>query len=390
MKTKIAILLLLLGLKNIQAQIAEIPFELKNNLILLKVKVNDIVGNRTFLFDTGATSDLLDTSTANKLGLKPNYKQDVAGAGGSKSYDIILSQKLTLNSQISIDETHLVLADLSKIKERLERDFDGIIGYSLLKKYITKIDYEHQKILLFDKIGQIDLSGYKSIPFTFDNGIPIPQFDINIKLKNGQSFTDKILFDSGAGLTLLINTPYNNKNEISKNAGKSLIESFENLHGKSVSESIAIKSMQINDFNFGEMIVSIAHDKAGVSSYKNYLGILGADIISKFDVVLDYSTSTLYLKPNKTFDQPFEFPLSGIKLKKRDNKIIVNRVQKTSSAYKKGIRKGDELIAINNDTSKNLQMYRDYLKKENNVVNMLIKSTAGNTKKIDLKLKRLL
>lgn len=391
MKTiTITLLLVLIIPVHLNAQIAEIPFDLKNGLILLDVNINDNTEASTFIFDTGATSDLLDSTTANKLGLKANHKQAVLGAGGAKSYDIILNQKLTLQNKIEIDNTHLVLTDLTKLKDVFERNFDGIIGYSLLKKYITKIDYENQKILLYDKIKNVDTIGYKAIPFEFGNGIPIPQFDISITLRNGESYTDKILFDSGAGLTLLINTPYNEKYKLNKKAGKSLISKSENLHGESISENIAIESMNLGGYELNEMVVSIAHDKNGVSSYENYLGILGAKVISRFNIVLDYSSSTLYLKPNNTFSKSFEFPLSGIKLKKVDDNIIIVRIEKTSSAYKKGIRKGDKLISVNKDSSGDITIYRGFLKKQGNEVNLVIINSEGKTKKIKLELKRLL
>lgn len=374
----------------LNAQIAEIPFELKNNLILLKVNINDDSKYKTFVFDTGASSDLLDSTTASKLGLKANYKQDISSGSGKKSYDIILHQKLTLQNKIEIDSTHLVISDLTKIKDKLERDFDGIIGYSLLKRYITKVDYESQKILLYYKIKSVDTIGYTAIPFEFANGIPIPQFDISVTLNNGESFTGRILFDSGAALTLLINTPYNEKSKLSQTAGKSMISSKESLHGTSISEKVAIKSMNISGYELSEMIISIAHDEDGVSSYENYLGILGAEIISKFDMILDYSSSTLYLKPNKTFNKPFEFPLSGIGLKKVNGNIIIDRVEKTCSAYIKGIRKGDKLISINKDSLGDITVYRDLLKKENDKVCLTIINSEGKTKKIKFKLKRLL
>lgn len=390
MKTIIAFFLVSISVFNLNAQIAEIPFELENDLILLKVYINDNIEARTFVFDTGATSDLLDSTTANKLGLKSNYKKNVSGAGGEKSYDIVLNQRLTLQSKIEIDSTHLVLTDLTKLKDAFKKDFDGIIGYSLLKKYITKIDYENQKILLYNKIENVDTIDYKAIPFEFGNGIPIPQFDISITLKNGESFTGKILFDSGAGLTLLINTPYNEKNKLSKKAGKSLISESENLHSKSIAEDIAIESMDIGGYKLSEMVVTIANDKDGVSSYENYLGILGAAVISRFDIILDYSSFTLYLKPNKNFVNPFKFPISGITLNKVNDNVIITDIEKTSLAYKKGIRKGDKLISINKNASGDIKIYRKLLKKEGEMVNLVIINSDGETKKLQLILKRLL
>jgi hypothetical protein len=391
MKTIITTLLLTFIISiSSNAQIAEIPFELKDGIILLEVTINDNTEASTFVFDTGAAADLLDSTTANKQGLIANYKQEVSGAGGTKSYDIILNQKLKLQNKIEIDSTHIVLSDLTKLKNKLERNFDGIIGYSLLKKYITKIDYENQKILLYNKIENVDTLGYKPISFELGNGLPIPQFDITITLRNGESYTDKILFDSGAALTLFINTPYNEKYKLNEKSGKSLISKSENLHGTSIKEDIAIESMNFAGFEFKEMVVSIANDKSGVSGYEGYLGILGAKVISRFNIILDYSTATIYLKPNNTFSKSFEFPLSRIGLKKVDDNIIVDRIEKTSSAYKKGIRKGDKLISINKDSSGDIENYRELLRNEGEKVSLVIINSGGKTKKIKLKLKRLL
>lgn len=315
MKT-IILLLALIAPICLNAQIAEIPFALKDGLILIEVNINDNTAASTFIFDTGATSDLLDSNYANKLGLEANYKEEVSGAGGTKSYDIITNQVLKIQNKIKINNTHFVLTDLSKLKDSFEKNFDGIIGYSLLRKYITKVDYENQKILLYNKMDNVDTTGYKAINFEFENEIPIPQFNISITLRNGETYTDKILFDTGAALTLLINTPYNKKYKLSKKDGKKTMSKSENLHGESISTDIAIQSMNIGGYELNEMVVSIANDKSGVSSYKNYLGILGAEIISRFNLILDYSSLTLYLKPNNTFSKPFEFPPSEIKPKK--------------------------------------------------------------------------
>ena len=105
-KATILLFSILLTSNFLNAQIAEIPFELKKDLILLKVNINDETETNTFLFDTGATSDLLDSTTAKRMGLKANYQQDVSGAGGTKTYDIILSQKLTVNSEVEVNNTH--------------------------------------------------------------------------------------------------------------------------------------------------------------------------------------------------------------------------------------------------------------------------------------------
>jgi C-terminal processing protease CtpA/Prc len=117
---------------------------------------------------------------------------------------------------------------------------------------------------------------------------------------------------------------------------------------------------------------------------------LGGKVISRFNLIIDYSSSLLYLKPNNKFGESFEFPLSGIRLKKVDNSIIIDRIEKTSSAYKKGIRKGDKLISINKDSSGDIENYRELLRNEGEKVSLVIINSGGKTKKIKIKLTRLL
>ena len=375
---------------SLNAQIAEIPFELNNDLVLIKLKINDLSEYKTFVFDTGATADVIDSTSAQTLGLKANYKHEASGASGKKSYDIILNQKLSLNDNANVENTLLVIADLTKLKQALGKDFDGIIGYSLINKYITKVDYDNKKIVLFDKIQDVDTTGYEAIPFKFEHGMPIPQFDISITLNNGETYTDKILLDSGASRTLIVNMPYNKKHNLTQKSGKSIVSKSEDLHGETFPESIAIKSITVGGYTLNDMAIIVSNDEDGVNSYDNYMGLLGAEVINRFDVILDYSNFMLYIKPNSSFNKTFEFPVSGIDLKKVDNDIVITWVVETSEAYKEGIRTGDKVISINDDATGNIAAYRALLKKENDTARLTIIDSEGETKKIKLKLERLL
>lgn len=373
------------------AQVAEIPFELGDDgHIFLKVKVNNSNETLNFIFDTGATSDLLDPAIAKQYGLQPDYQQDVQGAGSTTTYDVVLNQRLILSEKVIIDQTHLVLVDLGRLNEVADETFDGIIGYSLLKKYVVQFDYLEQKLLLFERLEDVLINGYEAISFEFGQGIPIPQFDIEFALNNGDSFRGKVFFDTGAALTLLMNSPFSQRNKIAEKAVKSLISKSDNLNKTSISEEVAIKSIKIGNFLLGPLTAGIAHDEEGVSGYEEYLGILGSRIAKRFHVVLDYQSKTLFLKPNATFQSPFEFPVSGISLKRSGQEIIVASVSKQSPAYKLGIREGDQVLSINGDQSKLLVTYRRYLEEEGKVAHLKLKTPNEEMRTIKLELKRLL
>jgi hypothetical protein len=381
---------LYLGLGKIAAQIAEIPFDLKNDIILIELKVNDHESPKAFVFDTGASYDVLDKGVAASLGLKANYKQEARGAGGAQSVDIVQNQRFMFNNLVVAENSNVVLLDLSRLRRKLERNFDGIIGYSLISKHVTKIDYDNQKILLYNNIQEVNTDSYTRIPFQFMNGIPIPQLDITITLKNNHKYHGTVFFDSGAALTLSVNTPYNKRHKLNKKVNRLLVSETENLNSKSISKDITIKSMTLGGYNLDEMVISLANDKEGVSSYKGYLGILGAKVISRFNFILDYSSSTLYIKPNAKFSEPFEFPLSGLTLKKDNGNIVISRVQENCEAWQKGVRQGDRLVAINSITGKDIDFYRELLKEEGKTCRLVLIDSTGKSKEAHITLKRLL
>lgn len=375
----------------LNAQIATIPFEIQDNgHIYIKVKVNNSSEVLNFVFDTGATADVLDKEIAKKLSIKATYKQSIQGTGGSKSYDIATNQQLFLPDNIVLRNTNLVFTDLSRFHDSSDDSFTGIIGYSLLRRYITKMDYQNKQLVLYEKIIDVDINNYFKIPFRFDRGIPIPQFDISIQLKNGETFTGKILFDSGAGLTLSINTPFKKNNNIDKKISKSIISKSESLSKASISEKVAISSLTIGRFTFKDLTIKISNEEQGVSAYEGYLGILGAQIIKRFNVVLDYNTKTLYLKPNSYYPKEFEFPLSGIRLKKKNGVIVIDTVSETSPAYKAGLRNGDKIVSGNGKKSNLLKYFQDLFKNEGNTVTLEVKTSSGKLKSCTFKLKRLL
>jgi C-terminal processing protease CtpA/Prc len=138
------------------------------------------------------------------------------------------------------------------------------------------------------------------------------------------------------------------------------LQKTENLSKKSISETVAIKAFKIGNYTFKDLTVLIANDTQGVSAYDGYLGVLGANIIKRFSAILDYTTKTLYLKPNSNFDSKFNFPVSGLRIKQLERHIRMEQVETTSDAYKSGIREGDKIISINEDVSLDLRTYRKF------------------------------
>lgn len=374
------------------AQQLIIPFESPDNkYILIKLPLENAKDSITYFFDTGATATLLDKDFARKINLKPNHKQDVTGASGKVSYEILVGQKIILSNNEKIENVNLVFENLSRLRKALGRNFDGIIGNDIIKQYITKIDFDKKQITLFSKTEKPSVDGYTGIAFQFKNDIAIPQFPITIELSNNTVYSGDILFDSGAsGINLLMNTPFSIKNNVISKLPKFVNGNSSDLSGNSVSTTAEIKNIKIAGFTFNKLPFDISSDKAGVSSYEDYLGILGSGIINRFNLILDYDAKKLYIKPNSFFDDDFEFPVSPIKINEIDKKITISSVIEGSDAERLGLKNGFQILSINNLENQDIDVYRKLLKQEGKKVKIKYIDSNNKAKTAKLTLKRLL
>jgi len=289
-------LLTFLCVVNICAQQIKLPFELSkdNKSIFIKLPLENQKDSLLFFFDTGAGTTLVDRKIAEKYHLKANYKAEVMGAGGKQLYNQY------------IDNTNFVLDDdISRLNKHFDKKIDGIIGSAILNNYLTKIDFETRTISLDKFDDSVNYDGYEKIPFEFYNGIP--KFPITFELKNNEKFSGNVLFDSGAGLTLLVNTLYKDKNNLLHKIGERTSINSGNLTSTTKYDEGLIRSIQIGNTIIKDenLKIALSSDKRGVSSSDDLLGILGSKIIYRFNFILDYKNKNLYLKPNHLFYKDF-------------------------------------------------------------------------------------
>lgn len=309
MKKNLYILFILIW-SSMNAQVSEIPFEMFGSHIAIQINVNDVKEKAWFIFDTGAPTSILDETYAKKIRLESNSQKSLGGvSGGRSNYSMVKNQQITIRGSIDINNINLVISDLSRLSIDLKKDVVGIIGYDILKNYRVAIDFDTNIISFTNFNEDLLAEGYDSIDFEFGNGIPIPQFNISFELKNGEIFKGRIFFDTGAGLALMLNTPFISKHGITKKITKNSEFKGDGFSGKMSIQQTQIKTLTIGEFTFKELPVSLPSINQGVGAMPGYLGILGNDVIKRFNLIIDYKKMKLYLKPNQHKNDEFKmFP----------------------------------------------------------------------------------
>lgn len=339
-----------------------IPFEFTNNLIIIDIQFNQTFPLR-FIFDTGAEYTILTQKTfADIGGLRYVKKFSIMGADMKTELVAYLARNahLRLGRMIAPNEAMLVLAeDYFRYDEIAGLNIHGILGADFFRRYIVEINYESRQITLTKpEYFKRSMKKYQAIPIEVTKNKPYLKADVDLTGDSTRNL--KFLMDTGASLPLLIYTDTDTTMTIPPNAlpgniGRGLGGFLSGYQGR-------IQTLQFSDFNFKEVITSFqASDsiQLDLRLINNRNGIIGNEILSRFNVVFDYWNEVIYLKPNKNYRNKFKYDRSGLILiasGKNLNRYTVQYVVPNSPADEANIQKGDTILKINRVSTKILTM----------------------------------
>ncbi len=276
-----------------------IPFTLgKDNFIHIKGKINGSE-DFDFIFDTGAGSIVLTENGIKKIvNLKFDGITQNIGSGGSKTRQTGSLNNLEIGGLIWFN-----LPIISINYNGLLRT-DGIIGDNVFEDKIVEIDYD-QKIIVVHSSLPTMTSEYSKNEMRYRTGQPF----IELTLINGnKKFSSWFLFDTGSKFGLSINSSFAAKNNL-----YGTMESIGTRRGKG-SDGVTIKSKTVllPRLLVGNLEVSeIPIDIETVSSNGGLkYGIIGNDILKRFNTIIDYQNGKVYLRTNKLINEPYDKPFN--------------------------------------------------------------------------------
>jgi predicted metalloprotease with PDZ domain len=151
-------------------------------------------------------------------------------------------------------------------------------------------------------------------------------------------------------------------------------------------ELIVIKEVKLGPFRFRNVPVHIFDDVYNVSSYPYMGGLIGNDILRRFNVILNYGRSDIYITPNTHYTEPFDYSYSGVELYLIDGLILIGDVAKGSEAEAAGLKEGDQVMAVNRNFSQNLNQYKISMQTPNEKVKIIYRRD-GVINEVEFKVK---
>lgn len=335
----------------------------------------------------------LDQSVAESLGLPLTLIQQGGGAGEER-VDIHRA-----DSPVAIGVPGLTFADrtvftipLHRLDPHWGKRKDGLVGGDLLSTLVTRIDYENERIDFHDAATYGYDGPGERIPLTIeDNFIFV---DIDVRLHGvDEPVTAHMLLDTGVRLTLF-NSPFSTKHDLPAYSPMTT-QGVTGFGIGGVSRGIVgrVREFRIGPYAFETPVVDFSIDEAGALANEDFAGIMGADLLSRFTVVLDYKRSQMFLVKNRAFDDPFEFDMCGIRFVfkgERFNVVKVFSVFDPSPAAAAGIQPGDTVVEIDGRPAGEMSWedLKQYMRRDGNKVAFKIERD-GKSMTVPVKLKKI-
>ena len=369
----------------------EVKFEKDGSFYIYSI-VNDSIKGR-FIFDTGADGLYLDSIFINNHISIIKSALDTArmrGAGAT-GYKQVLLIKDTIKVKVGNYSHNFTNSPILKLTDINGENIAGIIGNEFIKNQAIVFD-NNRLTLKIDSV--VKYAEYESI-ISFDYVDGRIYFNVDIEIRENEIITARLLMDLGCSDAIILNSPYfkslTEKGILPEKVIDYTILYAGALGGNSNGGDFRSISIKLGDYKINNPIISFSKDTLGSFSKTNYDGLLGNEILDRYNYTIDYKNQKLYLIKNSKSKKNFNSTLSGFyALKRRENAIVMS-IYYQSEAYKNGLQLGDTIIAINNKKLDNLtdKKFYEELKDEGKTIKLTI---LRNQKHMDItfKLKYLL
>lgn len=349
--------------------ITRFPFtQYSGGVMVVRALLNDIPDTLNFVLDTGSGGISLDSTTCAELKI-PIRPSDtvITGMGNSHKVSFAFNQSLLLPG-LTIKGLNFHINDYDVLTSVYGEKIDGIIGYSFFRRYIVKLNFDSLMVEVYSP-GEMTYPKNGTVLHPMFTTLPIQ----NLQIKDKRKMDFNFYFDTGAGLCFLMSDQFSEDSGILLPRRKPLFTQAEGMGGKLQMRLTVVKMVQVGRYKFRNVPTYLYKDDFNVTAYPTVGGLLGIDLLRRFNMIINYPKREIHLLPNSHFTDHFDYAYTGLAAYFINGIILVDDIIPGSPAEKAGILKDDVIIAVNNNFSNNIIQYKDILQSERKRIQVIVR-----------------
>ena len=341
--------------------------QLSGGVVLLQGKFNKIEQPLNFILDTGSGAISLDSSTTAEFKIPhvPSGKT-INGIAGVRDVDYAKNNSLTFPG-LQVDSLDFYINDYDILSSVYGQKIDGVIGYSLFSRYLIKINYDSLLIEIYHP-GSMKYPPKGFLLHPLFTALPIQPLTI----KDDRTVTANFYFDTGAGLCFLMSKQFEEDSAVLKNRRRPVSIQVQGFGGKKQMLLTIIKEVKIGPYRFRKVPASILDDEFNATSYPFLGGLIGSDILRRFNMIINYPKREIHLLPNSHYRDEFDYSYTGMNMFYVDGRIMADDVIIVSPAYNSGLKQGDISIAVNTNFSNDISIYKNLMQVVGEKITLLV------------------
>jgi predicted aspartyl protease len=317
--------------------------ELYGGLILIQAQVGKAPDTLNFIFDTGSGGISIDSNAAVKCGLEIHLTNDsVGGIGGVRRVSRIYNTSLHFPG-LTVEGLDFNVNNYEGLSNSFGVKIDGVVGYAFINRYILDVNFDSGRIAVYTR-GEIN---YPRKSYTW--GFRLAYLaSSSLEVRDHKKVTSVYYIDTGGGLSMLFTEDFVKDSGLIHPRKRTVYTQVDGMAGKTDVRLTTVREVKLGPYKFRNVPAYVYTDKANTLSYPSATGLIGNDILRRFNWILNYSKKEMNLVPNRYFRDEFDYGYNGLGIYQLDSVVMITDVVKNSPGEKAGFQPGDVILAVEN------------------------------------------
>lgn len=239
---------------------------------------------------------------------------------------------------------YLPLASIPFFDDLDDVYFDGVVGYPFFRRFVITIDYDKQLVSFSEpstagvELDQLS-DAWQELPLQIQSNVPY----LVAQVRTGSEQT--------VAVKLLVDTGYRGPVSLTPSTHDELEEPVEyfpavsqGLSGDVESRVAMAEFLTLGNYRLNQLPIS--YEISGGESDGDSNGLLGNEVLSRFNLVFDYPNERLFLSPNQRFSVPLVADRSGLQVRPHRSGGIIKNIAQGSTGEASDIQVGDIITSF--------------------------------------------
>lgn len=265
-----------------------IPMEYTDGHIFVTVTVNGSKQVRLML-DTGASMNLFSQEVQDSLGLPVIGTSAGKGIGGYSSVNLVRTDSLEVGG-LTLYRQVAGVADFSEMQGLLR--FDGLLGQDFLSRFPVLVDYQEQRLTVYNPDKFSPPAGGHEVPFKLTMQVPTIEAEL-------VGIRGEFLLDLGSGFGLIVHKHFSDINKLPQRLSD--VQDY-TVGISGLGEGLRGRTAYAATLAFGEVRISslrvvLPESGDGLAGSRELAGNMGNLLLEQFRLLFDYRHSRVFFYP---------------------------------------------------------------------------------------------